>query len=117
METRLPDIPVKPKLFQYKIDYKKAAQYDYNSVELNQEQQIYVDFDMGMPLDLINREIYYLEPGNTQALKQTNTTALEAQLEQLRVSLLDERDRFLLSSANTYDTPLKKKPQTSITHI
>ena len=58
----LPEIPVKPKLFSYKIDYKKAAEYEYSSVEINQEQPINVDYDMGMAIDLIDRDIYNFEP-------------------------------------------------------
>lgn len=30
------------------------------------------------------------------------------QLEQLRLQCFDEKDRFLISDKNTYDTPLKK---------
>ena len=63
-DCSLPDIPVKPKLFHYKIDYKyKACDYEYSSVEINQDQIINVDFDMGLNLDLIDRDIYNAEPG------------------------------------------------------
>jgi hypothetical protein len=58
MDVDLPEIPVRPKLFQYKIDYKKAANYEYSSVEVNQEQLINVDYDLGMSIDLIDRDIY-----------------------------------------------------------
>jgi Paf1 len=61
-DCTLPEIPVKPKLFHYKIDYKKACDYEYSSVEINQEQPINVDYDMGMAIDLIDRDIYNLEP-------------------------------------------------------
>lgn len=61
-ECILPEVPVKPKLFHYRIDQKKAALYEYSSVEINQEHHINVDFDLGMPLDLIDRDIYSLEP-------------------------------------------------------
>ena len=61
-DCTLPEIPVKPKLFSYKIDYKKAAEYEYSSVEINQEQPINVDYDMGMAIDLIDRDIYNFEP-------------------------------------------------------
>lgn len=62
MEYRLPEIPVKPKLFQYKIDYKKSAEYEFSSVEINQDQLINVDYDIGIPLDLIDRDVFLLDP-------------------------------------------------------
>jgi hypothetical protein len=34
-DCTLPEIPVKPKLFTYKIDYKRAAEYEFSSVEIN----------------------------------------------------------------------------------
>jgi hypothetical protein len=34
LECKLPDIPVRAKLFHYKIDYKKPAEYELSSVEL-----------------------------------------------------------------------------------
>ena len=34
LESKLPDIPVRAKVFHYKIDYRKPAQYELSSVEL-----------------------------------------------------------------------------------
>ena len=58
MAYSLPDIPIKPKLFRYKIDTKKSYQYELSSVELNQENLINVDYNMGMQIDLIDRDVY-----------------------------------------------------------
>ena len=69
----MPDIPVKPKLFNYKVDYKKPALYEYSSVEIKSEQIVNVDFDMGMPLDLIDRDIY-----QSQELKKGYGSNLES---------------------------------------
>jgi hypothetical protein len=105
-EHKLPDIPVKAKLFRYRIDYKKPAQYELSSVELNQDFQINVDFDMGMPLDLIDREIY--QP-DVPTFKPSDRGAeeLKKRLDELKLLHLDEKDRFLLSEANVYQTPHK----------
>ena len=106
---------MKPKLFQYKIDYKKAAKYEYSSVEVNQEYLIHADYDMGMPLDLIDRDIYYLEPNSSAALSSLSgaiqprdVAHLKTQLEALRLTLLDEKDKFVLSDRNTFETQIKK---------
>lgn len=110
MEYRLPDIPVKPKLYHYKIDHKKQAQYEYSSVEINQYQRILVDFDMGTPLDLINRDMYAADP-QISALQNkisAGASGLEKQLEELRLQYLDEKDRFILSESNKLQTPIKK---------
>ena len=53
----MPDVPIKPKLFRYKIDTKKSFQYELSSVELNQEHIINVDYNMSMPVDLIDRDV------------------------------------------------------------
>ncbi len=54
----LPDIPIKSKLFRHKIDLRKSQQYELSSVELNHDRMIYVDYNMGMDLDLIDRDVY-----------------------------------------------------------
>ena len=106
MLTTMPDIPVKPKLFQFKIDHRKSALYELSSIELSQTQMINVDYDMGMPLDMINREVYALQPlGNGKGLEDERE--LNKQLEEMRLTLFDEQDRFILSDSNSYDTPMK----------
>lgn len=94
---------MRPKLYQYRVDFKKAAEYELSSVEMNQEQLINVDFDMGMPLNLIDRDIYHPDSDPTVPTKD-----LQARLEKLKLSLLDEKDRFLLSYINTIESPVKK---------
>jgi Paf1 len=61
-DLQLPDIPVKPKLFSFKLDHKKSAEYELSQVEINQEQPLNVDYDMGLGLDLIDRAIYQVDP-------------------------------------------------------
>jgi hypothetical protein len=61
-DLQLPEIPVKAKLFTFKLDQKKAAEYELSQVEVNQEQILNVDYDMGMSLDLIDRGIYQVDP-------------------------------------------------------
>lgn len=79
-------------------------------MELNQDLQLSVDFDIGMPLDLINREIF--QPDVPLPRPETNPREkqeLKEQLEKLKLSMLDEKDRFLLSEANVFQTPMKPK--------
>jgi hypothetical protein len=38
------------------------GQYEFSSIELNAEHQIYVDYNMGMRVNLVDRSIYNLEP-------------------------------------------------------
>jgi Paf1 len=106
MEIRLPDIPVKPKLFQHKIEYKKAALYEHSSIEFSQEQPIYVDYDMGMTLDLIARDQYMFTPKTNI---RPDMATLQASLEEMRLSLLDERDRYILQDGNSIKTQVIKK--------
>lgn len=93
---------------------------------------INVDYNMGISIDFIDRELYLPFPkggtvsagnsgypgvsgssgikseGNLQ--QHANGTQNEAEtLEKLRMLLLDEKDRFLLSERNTFETQVKKK--------
>ena len=95
MESRLPDIPVRAKLFNYHIDHKKYAAYEMSTVELLAEQSLNMDFDMGVPLDLIDRDIYKSE-------------SLPEQLEGLKLQCFDERDNFILSDKDGFEGPIKK---------
>lgn len=58
----LPDVPAKPKLFKYKMDYTKSYQYELSSVEMSQDHIINVDYNMGMNINLIDRDIYLPQP-------------------------------------------------------
>jgi hypothetical protein len=95
MAYELPDIPVRAKLFNYRIDHKKYAAYEVSTVELAQEQSLNIDFDMGMPLDLIDRDIYTAD-------------GITEQLESLKLKYLDEKDKFILSDKDTFEAPVKK---------
>jgi hypothetical protein len=54
----LPDVPVKPKLYRYKMDSTKSYKYEMSSIELNREHPINVDWNMGMGIELIDRDVY-----------------------------------------------------------
>ncbi len=59
MSFGLPEIPVRPKLFKYRLDTQnRTSKYDFTSVELNQEHNILVDYNMGVRVDLIDRAVY-----------------------------------------------------------
>jgi hypothetical protein len=44
------------------MDIKKAYQYELSSIEINQEHLINVDYNMGMKLDIVDRDIYLPKP-------------------------------------------------------
>ncbi len=55
---------------------------------------------MGMGVDLIDREIYQVEPATIMSKQEMEN--LNAKLNDLRLQLFDERDNFLLSDSNTW---------------
>lgn len=65
---------------------------------------------MGMGLDLIDRGIYSLDPEMPPGKLQTTqeVQALKAKIEELRLSLLDDRDQFLVSESNTWVDPFRQ---------
>ena len=40
----------------------KTGQYEFSSIELNNEHNLFVDYNMGMRVNLVDRGIYSLEP-------------------------------------------------------
>ena len=54
----LPEIPIRPKLFKYRLNAEKTAKYEFTTVELNQKHEILVDYNMGMRVDLVDRGVY-----------------------------------------------------------
>lgn len=58
MSYGLPEIPIRPKLFKYRLDTKNTTKYEFSTVELNQEHQILVDYNMGVRVDLIDKSVY-----------------------------------------------------------
>ena len=65
---------------------------------------------MGMSLDLIDRGIYQVDPELQMSKIQTaaEVQALKEKIDELRLSLLDDRDQFLLSDSNTWVDPSKR---------
>ena len=54
-----PYVPVEPKLFKYRLNTDNAAsKYEYSSIELHEPHQIYVDYNMGMRIDLVDKDKY-----------------------------------------------------------
>ena len=120
----LPDIPVRPKLFKYKLDSKKAYQYDLSSVEMNQDHLINVDYNMGMHVDFVDRDAYLVDPpvyeGPNNIKRENLFEGSKKQLEEievLRQTLFTEKDKFLLSDKNLFDSPMKGKNQHSSKNI
>lgn len=58
-----PYVPVEPKLFSYRLNTDNAAsKYEYSCMELHQPHQILVDYNMGMRIDLVDKEKYQVNP-------------------------------------------------------
>ena len=87
-----PDIPVRPKLFKYRMggQNQKTGAYEFSSIELNNVPNLYVDYNMGMRINLVDRGIYSLESSDTNA-----------SLQDLRQTLLGKRDEFILSDKDS----------------
>lgn len=63
LQCAYPDIPAKPKLFKYRLDtFDQTAKYEFSTIELNQDHQILVDYNMGIRVDLVDKEIYQVNP-------------------------------------------------------
>lgn len=80
---------MRPKLFKYKLDTRNTTNYEFTTVELNQQHQILVDYNLGVRVDLIDRGVYGSKfgEGNLKMAEDTFT--------------LNERDKFLLSDKET----------------
>ena len=76
-------MPVEPKLFSYRLNTDKAAEnYEFSCIELNQDHQIYVDYNMGMRVELVDTEVYQVDPNqrksaNLKASEEMTTKVLE----------------------------------------
>ena len=113
-----PHVPVEPKLFSYRLNTDNAAsKYEYSSVELNQTHQILVDYNMGMRVDLVDKDKYQVNPHQQPKLLLGDSTATheeditDEQLESLKRKLLSSRDKFLLSNQETLpELEPQKKP-------
>ena len=114
-----PYVPVEPKLFTYRLNTDGAAsKYEYSCVELNQPHQLQVDYNMGMRIDLVDKEKYQVNPQQQrqmllgeQAPVKNEEDVTEKMLEGLKAKLLSTRDRFILSSKDTLpELETHKKP-------
>jgi hypothetical protein len=44
---------------------QRTGQYEFSSIEMNTDHRLYVDYNMGMRINLVDRGIYSLEPTET----------------------------------------------------
>jgi hypothetical protein len=80
---------VRPKLFKYRLDTQQlTSKYEFTTVELNQEHQILVDYNMGARVDLVDRGVYSISTELLQKMGEDHNG-------------LSERDKFLLSDRDT----------------
>ncbi|KAL3278415.1 hypothetical protein HHI36_013737 [Cryptolaemus montrouzieri] len=59
----LPDIPFDLKFIAYPFDATRFIQYNPTSLERNYRYEVLTEHDMGVGIDLINKDIYAVEPG------------------------------------------------------
>jgi hypothetical protein len=79
-------------------------------VELHADHQILVDYNMGVRVNLVDREIFQVNPSMQKAYltgtsaSTTDDSVSLKQLEELKQSLLNEKDKFILSDKETLPT-------------
>lgn len=61
----LPDIPFDPKFIQYPFDAARFISYKPTTLERNYKYEILTEHDLGVTIDLINKDAYNAEPGST----------------------------------------------------
>lgn len=74
----LPDSTSQPKLLSIRRDKDRAAKYSVTSLETVHKPQLYVEPDLGIPLDLLDLsvynapkgEIYYIDPEDERLLQE-----------------------------------------------
>ena len=109
LENGIPDIPVKPKLLWF-VDTDPASadnnihKYQYSSVEMLEEQagfsnQILTDYNMGMHVNLVDRDVYNLNGGQLQ--NDSSPEKMESAAEQY--AKMPEKLKFVLSDKDQYD--------------
>ena len=91
-----------------------ASKYEFSSIELYDNHIIPVDYNMGIRVDLVDKEVYSLNPANSRLnnLASTKKQAAEGKygsktnegdevtdkmLNELKERLVSVRDKFLLS--------------------
>ncbi|XP_064546099.1 RNA polymerase II-associated factor 1 homolog [Drosophila montana] len=60
--NNLPDIPFDLKFLQYPFDGNRFVQYNPTSLERNFKYDVLTEHDLGVTVDLINRELYQADP-------------------------------------------------------
>ncbi|KAI4457971.1 rna polymerase ii-associated factor 1 [Holotrichia oblita] len=59
----LPDIPFDLKFISYPFESSRFIQYNPTSLERNYRYEVLTEHDLGVGIDLINKDIYLVEPG------------------------------------------------------
>ncbi|KAJ3665030.1 hypothetical protein Zmor_000547 [Zophobas morio] len=59
----LPDIPFDLKFISYPFDSSRFIQFNPTSLERNYRYEVLTEHDLGVAIDLINKDIYAVEPG------------------------------------------------------
>ncbi|XP_018329217.1 RNA polymerase II-associated factor 1 homolog [Agrilus planipennis] len=59
----LPDIPFDLKFISYPFESSRFIQYNPTSLERNYRYEVLTEHDLGVNIDLINKDIYSVEPG------------------------------------------------------
>ncbi|XP_031333413.1 RNA polymerase II-associated factor 1 homolog [Photinus pyralis] len=59
----LPDIPFDLKFISYPFESSRFIQYNPTSLERNYRYEVLTEHDLGVNIDLINKDVYAVEPG------------------------------------------------------
>ncbi|XP_022904241.1 RNA polymerase II-associated factor 1 homolog [Onthophagus taurus] len=60
----LPDIPFDLKFIAYPFESTRFIQYNPTSLERNYRYEVLTEHDLGVAIDLINKDVYAVEPGS-----------------------------------------------------
>ncbi|KAH8294824.1 hypothetical protein KR018_003380 [Drosophila ironensis] len=80
----LPDIPFDLKFLQYPFDSHRFVQYNPTSLERNFKYDVLTEHDLGVTVDLINRELYQadsmtlLDPADEKLLEEETLTPTDS---------------------------------------
>ncbi|XP_033165140.1 RNA polymerase II-associated factor 1 homolog [Drosophila mauritiana] len=82
--NNLPDIPFDLKFLQYPFDSHRFVQYNPTSLERNFKYDVLTEHDLGVTVDLINRELYQadsmtlLDPADEKLLEEETLTPTDS---------------------------------------
>ncbi|ALC45381.1 atms [Drosophila busckii] len=82
--NNLPDIPFDLKFLQYPFDGNRFVQYNPTSLERNFKYDVLTEHDLGVTVDLINRELYQadhvsqLDPADEKLLEEETLTPTDS---------------------------------------